>query len=79
MINHRARQGHYLVAAAGALQHIARASVIGRPLAAGALTEHAPQAQENKDGQRQKNDGVDIHVVHFLIDTNRRRLRLTNQ
>ncbi len=34
-----------------------------RALISGALTEHVAQAQENKDGQSQKNDGVNIHVA----------------
>ena len=47
-----------------------RRAVIGRPLAAGALPEHAAQAQEDEDRQRQEDDGVDIHVaIRFLLLT----------
>ncbi len=34
----------------------------GRPLAAGALAEHAAQAEEDEHRKRQEDDGVDIHV-----------------
>ena len=45
-----------------------RIGVIRRPLSAGALAEHAPQAQEDEHCQRQENDGVDIeHVSHALV------------
>ena len=37
--------------------------IVGRPLTAGALTEHAAQAEENEHRQRQEDDGVDIEHV----------------
>ena len=42
---------------------VARSPVDRRPLAAGALAEHAAQPQEDEDRQRQEDDGVDIHVA----------------
>ncbi len=45
-----------------ALHDVEGRTIIGRPLASRALPENAAQAQEDKYGQRQEDDGVDIHV-----------------
>ena len=47
----------------GAAQNLARGTVIRRTLTSGPLPENAAQTQENKDRQREENDGVNIHVV----------------
>ena len=44
-------------------QNIPRRAVERRSLVAGPLAQHVAQPQENKDGQSQKNDGVNIHVA----------------
>ncbi len=66
-VGRAARQRHDLVAGRRRPDGAGRGGIgiIGRPLAAGALAEHAAQAQENEHRQRQENDGVDIeHVSH---------------
>ncbi len=55
--------GHRHDIIGAAAQHIARGLIEWRALIAGSLAEHAPQAQKDKDGQGQKNDGVNVHVA----------------
>ena len=38
-------------------------TVVWRPLISRALSEDIAQTQENKDCQRQENDGVNVHDV----------------
>src|SRR5262245_40166236 len=38
-----------------------------RPLAPGALSEDATQAQEDEDRQRQEDDRIDIHFASFSL------------
>jgi hypothetical protein len=42
---------------------VARSTIIGRPFTPRALSEDTAQTEEDKDRQRQENDGVNIHVV----------------
>ena len=62
LIDHGARHRHDVVVLRP-LHDIRRGAIIGRPFASGALSEDAAQAQEDEDGQRQEDDGVNIHVV----------------
>jgi hypothetical protein len=60
-------QGHHVVVGRAPHRVAGGVGIIGRPLAPGALTQHASQAQEDEHCQRQKDDGVDIeHVSHAL-------------
>ena len=61
LVDHRPRDRHDVVVLA-ALHDVGSRTIIRRPLASRALSENAAQAQEDKYGQRQENDGVDIHV-----------------
>ena len=47
----------------GTVHDVARSTVIGRPFTSRALSEDTAQTEEDKDRQRQENDGVNIHVV----------------
>ena len=62
LIDHRARDRNDGTVGC-ALHGVARGAVERWPLAAGALSEHVAQAQENEYGQRQEDDGVNIHVA----------------
>lgn len=50
------------VAVRCALNDIARRAVIGRPFVSGALSKDIPQAEEDEYGQRQEDNGINIHV-----------------
>ena len=65
-VGRAARQRHDLVAGRRPDRAAGRGiGIVGRPLAPGALTQHAAQPQENEHRQRQEDDGVDIeHVSH---------------
>ena len=56
-----------------------RIGIVGRPLAPGALAQHAAQAQEDEHCERQEYDGVDVeHVSHaFGYRTGRSALGLS--
>src|SRR5262249_13955412 len=61
-----AGQGYDVVV--GAAHGVARGiGIIGRALAAGALAQHAAQAEKNEHRQRQENDGVDIKHVALAL------------
>jgi len=62
LIDHGARNRDHRIVRSS-LHHIARGAIIGRSLASGALPEDVTQAQEDEDGQRQEDDGVNIHVA----------------
>ncbi len=62
------RQCHHIVVGGATTRVASGIRVIRRPLAAGALPEHASQTQEDEYRQRQEDDGVYIrkHVWHAL-------------
>ena len=53
--------------------------IIGRPLAAGALAQHAAQAEENEHRQRQENDGVDVEHVALAFGCRDRTTGIVGQ
>ena len=57
------RQGHDFVVCRAAHGVARRIRIIGRPLAAGALSQHAAKPQENEHRERQEDDGVDVEHV----------------
>ena len=57
------RQAHHIVVGRGAGGFARRIGIVGRPLAAGALAEHAAQPQEDEDCERKENDGVNVEQV----------------
>src|ERR1700739_4303842 len=74
LVEYRSRYlNHFIVL--GALHHIARGAIVGRPLAAGTLSEHITQAQEDEDRQRQEDDGVNIHVAFAFWFSRRQWVR----
>ena len=60
------RQGHDLVVRRAAHRIACRIRVVGRSLAAGALSQDAAKPQENEHCERQEDDGVDIEHVSYL-------------
>jgi hypothetical protein len=44
------------------MHNVARSPIIRWPFVSGALSEDVAQAQEDEDGERQEDDGVNIHV-----------------
>ena len=61
------RQRDHIVVARGAGRFARRIGVVGRPLAPGALAQHAAQPQENEHCEREEDDGVDVEqVAHAL-------------
>src|SRR4051794_31660747 len=62
LVDRLARHGDDIVVLR-ALDGITRRTIEWRPLIAGTLPENAAQAQENKDGQSQEDNSVNIHVV----------------
>ena len=57
------RQGHDFVICRAAHGIACRIRIIGRPLAAGALSQDAAKPQENEHRERQEDDGIDIEHV----------------
>jgi hypothetical protein len=62
-----ARQSDYVALAGRRPRHVAgRIRIERRTLASGALPQHAAQAQENENREREENDGVDIEHSRML-------------